>query len=225
MTAEDPFQRQPSATAHELCQRAGRAARQQFVAHNHALQVAVPAERGEKAAAHRGQVVLGVRPEDITVTPDGEIAGEVAIVEPLGRDDMLDVRVGDHSLLVLADPAQKIKTGDSVRLRLDTDRSPVLRSPDRALAAVERKQLTNDLAFVNPIRPQILYTICMLTHLFTHPSYPLYSEYCSSTLLRHCCKKLSPQPCLSAHTSHLFLHSAIAVTTTRKAHLDPRHPL
>ncbi len=94
----------------------------QFVAQNHALHVAVPAERGEMAAAHRGQVILGIRPEDITVAPDGEIAGEVAIVEPLGRDDLLDVRVGDHSLLVLADPAQKIKMGDSVRLRLDADR-------------------------------------------------------------------------------------------------------
>jgi ABC-type sugar transport system ATPase subunit len=93
-----------------------------FVAQNHALQVAVPTERGEKAAAHRGQVVLGIRPEDITVTSDGEIMGEVAIVEPLGRDDLLDVRVGDHSLLVLADPAQKIRMGDSVRLRLGTDR-------------------------------------------------------------------------------------------------------
>ncbi len=94
----------------------------QFVAQNQALQVTVPAERGEKAAGHRGQVVLGIRPEDIAVAPDGDIAGEVAIVEPLGRDDMLDVRVGSHSLLVLADPAQKIKAGDTVRLRLDANR-------------------------------------------------------------------------------------------------------
>jgi hypothetical protein len=32
------------------------------------------------------------------------------------------VRVGDNSLLVLADPAQKIKMGDPVRLRLDAER-------------------------------------------------------------------------------------------------------
>jgi ABC-type sugar transport system ATPase subunit len=94
----------------------------QFVAQNHALQVTVPAIRGERAAAERESVVLGIRPEDITVTADGEIQGEVAIVEPLGRDDLLDVRVGDHSLLVLADPAQKIKQGDPVHLRLDVDR-------------------------------------------------------------------------------------------------------
>jgi ABC-type sugar transport system ATPase subunit len=93
-----------------------------FVARNHALHVTIPTERGEKASSHPGQIMMGIRPEDITVTPDGETAGEVAIVEPLGRDDLLDVRVGDSSLLVLADPAQKIKAGDTIRLQLDANR-------------------------------------------------------------------------------------------------------
>ncbi len=93
-----------------------------FVAQNHSLQLPVPKERGEKAARKSGTVVLGIRPEDIAVATEGEIEGHVYVVEPLGRDDMLDVRVGEHSLLVLADPGQKIVAGDKIRLHVNAER-------------------------------------------------------------------------------------------------------
>lgn len=79
-------------------------------------------ERGE-AAAKVGLVRLGIRPEDITVVqqPDADntVSGEVFIVEPLGRDDMLDIMVGDTHLYVLSEPDKRIRPGDSVSLRFD----------------------------------------------------------------------------------------------------------
>jgi inositol-phosphate transport system ATP-binding protein len=94
-----------------------------FQAAHPAFQIdAIPAERGEKAAAVGKTVTLGVRPEDIMLDDNGVIAGEVFVVEPLGRDDLLDVIVGEQHLLVLADPKLNIRAGDTVRLRVDTDK-------------------------------------------------------------------------------------------------------
>ena len=79
-------------------------------------------ERGQKAAAARQPVIMGIRPEDITVTPDGPISGRVFVVEPLGRDDMLDVEVGEARILLLVDPARRIRAGDQLRLAFRADR-------------------------------------------------------------------------------------------------------
>jgi ABC-type sugar transport system ATPase subunit len=81
------------------------------------LDVVVPTERGHKAAG-RGSVLVGVRPEDISVS-DAGAAGEVYIVEPLGRDDLVNVNVGAVNVNVLADPELDLKIGDPVRLRFN----------------------------------------------------------------------------------------------------------
>jgi len=94
-----------------------------FYAVNEALRVEVPPERGESAAQHGGRVILGVRPEDITLTDAGEVKGEVFLVEPLGRDDLLNVHLdAANRLSVLADPAARIRAGDAVALSLDMRR-------------------------------------------------------------------------------------------------------
>ena len=43
------------------------------------------------------------------------------MVEPLGREDMLDVLCGDQRLLALTMPEQRVMAGDTVRLRLNRD--------------------------------------------------------------------------------------------------------
>ena len=82
--------------------------------------IKIPAERGEKAAG-KGPIIMGIRPEDITLASDG-VPGEVYVVEPLGRDDLLDVARGDIHFYVLADPAERTKLGDNVYLHLDTQK-------------------------------------------------------------------------------------------------------
>lgn len=91
-----------------------------IVAHNEGIKLGVPKERGEKAVAHDGSVRMGIRPEDIHVVETGEdMIGTVNVVEPLGRDDMLDVHVGSDQFLVLADPQKRIRAGDEVKLRFN----------------------------------------------------------------------------------------------------------
>ena len=81
------------------------------------VDVKVLANRGAKAAG-RGTVTVGIRPEDISLADEG-IAGEIYIVEPLGRDDLLDVRIPGASIRVLADPALGLGIGQTVKLSLD----------------------------------------------------------------------------------------------------------
>ena len=41
------------------------------------------------------------------------------MVEPLGRDDLIDVRIGDTHVHVLADPTLNLRLGDPVTLRFN----------------------------------------------------------------------------------------------------------
>ena len=98
-------------------------ANDQFIAQNRDLKLSIPATRGEPAARAK-QVKLGIRPEDITlVNSDGggsDVQGEVFIVEPLGRDDMLEIVIGETHFYVLTEPEKRIRPGDKVNLRFDT---------------------------------------------------------------------------------------------------------
>jgi ABC-type sugar transport system ATPase subunit len=67
-------------------------------------------------------VLFGVRPEDLYPDEAGQIAGEVDLVEPLGRDDLLVVRAGDTQVHALAPAASGFRSGSQVRLRLDPER-------------------------------------------------------------------------------------------------------
>jgi ABC-type sugar transport system ATPase subunit len=67
-------------------------------------------------------VLLGIRPEDILPAPDGPLAGEVDLVEPLGREDLLSVRVGATLINVLAPATTRFTAGSQVRLRPDPER-------------------------------------------------------------------------------------------------------
>jgi len=90
-----------------------------YRARREGIDLTIPAERGEKAAG-RGRVIMGIRPEDVTLDEQGDVAGEIYVVEPLGRDDLLVIRIGDVRINLLADPALRLKIGQSVRLRFDT---------------------------------------------------------------------------------------------------------
>ena len=93
------------------------------------IDLIVPAERGKKAAG-KGQVIMGIRPEDITTASTGSntgtdriASGEIYVVEPLGRDDLIDVRIGEVSIRVLADPALKLKMGENTTLEFNTSKT------------------------------------------------------------------------------------------------------
>jgi multiple sugar transport system ATP-binding protein len=48
---------------------------------------------------------LGVRPEDLEILPEGTpgaLAGEVYVVEPMGNETLVDVRIGDQRVMARA---------------------------------------------------------------------------------------------------------------------------
>ena len=85
------------------------------------FQVTVPPDRGAKAVG-RDKVIMGIRPEDISLTDKG-IPGEAYLIEPLGRDDLIEVETGDNiHVFVLANPDLNVRLGDTVHMHLDTNK-------------------------------------------------------------------------------------------------------
>jgi len=82
------------------------------------IDLTVSPERGEKAVG-KGQVIMGICPEDITISNDQGISGNIYGVEPLGRDDLIEVRIGETSVRVLADPELGLKMGENPVLYFD----------------------------------------------------------------------------------------------------------
>ena len=68
------------------------------------------------------QVLLGIRPEDVYLDPQGDVQAEIYMIEPLGRDDLLDCRVGGSRLQVLAPSSFEGDIGDQVTLRFDMEK-------------------------------------------------------------------------------------------------------
>ncbi len=92
----------------------------EYHARREAMDVIVTPERGEKSVG-KGRVIMGIRPEDVAVVPEG-VAGEIYLVEPLGRDHLVDVHISDASVRVLATPNLDLKMGETVRLRFNADK-------------------------------------------------------------------------------------------------------
>lgn len=84
------------------------------------IDIIVPTKRGEKVAM-KGKVTMGIRPENVSVE-DGGIQGDVFTVEPLGRDDLVEARIGDVALRALADPALRTRMGERASLKFDTEK-------------------------------------------------------------------------------------------------------
>jgi multiple sugar transport system ATP-binding protein len=71
-----------------------------------------------------GQIVLGVRPEDISLAPDGgasQAAGVVELGERIGSDVYLSVRMADGGTIVISvDASNKIREGETIRMQIPT---------------------------------------------------------------------------------------------------------
>ena len=69
-------------------------------------------------------VTLGIRPEDLVLVPvdQGHGNGEVYVVEPLGREQVVDVRIAERTLRVLAPPSFAGQIGDRVGVCLNAER-------------------------------------------------------------------------------------------------------
>ena len=69
------------------------------------------------------EVVMGVRPEDLAVSKDetpGSIRTEVYALEPVGKEIIVDLKIGEHILRVVASPIFDAKIGDTAYILVDT---------------------------------------------------------------------------------------------------------
>ena len=84
--------------------------------------VTLPDELGKVAlerAAGR-EVIYGIRPEHMAIDPSGEVSAEVYVIEPLGREDLIDCRLSDGTIVgVLAPAGIDVHPGENVRIRFD----------------------------------------------------------------------------------------------------------
>jgi multiple sugar transport system ATP-binding protein len=92
------------------------------------LRVMVPPARAAALRAHAGQrVTLGIRPEDLHPAA-GAGGGEpsfdalVDVVEPLGAEVLLDVKVGPTIMVARVDPSVRVRVHETLRLALDPNR-------------------------------------------------------------------------------------------------------
>jgi multiple sugar transport system ATP-binding protein len=99
-----------------------------LTARNAGLEIEVPSGDAERLRPHVGrQLTMGVRPEDLHVAGDADPAGltfpsKVEVVEQLGSEILLDVRVGDGTMVAAVDPTTRAKVQESLRLAVNPKR-------------------------------------------------------------------------------------------------------
>jgi multiple sugar transport system ATP-binding protein len=83
------------------------------------------------AALAREAVELGVRPEDLALSPDLEgpgLVGDVAVVEPLGAETVVTVDTSDGAVVARIAPGVETRPGARVRLLPDAERIHLFRA-------------------------------------------------------------------------------------------------
>jgi ABC-type sugar transport system ATPase subunit len=82
----------------------------------------VPHLEGRLRAGQR--VVLGIRPQGLTLSDAGTVSGRVWVVELVGSEKLVDVEVGDKRRIVVEVRADApIREEDPVRIHIDPDRA------------------------------------------------------------------------------------------------------
>ncbi|MFC4550133.1 MULTISPECIES: ABC transporter ATP-binding protein [Halorussus] len=81
----------------------------------------VPAEYREHLAGRDGErVVIGVRPEHVTLRPDG-VPVTVNVVEPQGEKTVLELGLEDQTIKASVDPGVPVETNDHASVEFDRD--------------------------------------------------------------------------------------------------------
>jgi multiple sugar transport system ATP-binding protein len=71
------------------------------------------------AEASGREVMLGIRPEDLRVSPNGELRAVVELVSPQGSEQYVNTRIGGVEIMLRLDNHQKVAPGDTLHLTVD----------------------------------------------------------------------------------------------------------
>lgn len=95
-----------------------------FLLKSRDFEIPLPKELGSKAGNNStsSEVVLGIRPEHITINEKEGMDTEVYVVEPLGREILVSAQLGDSMIKVLTSPPFKADMGEKVRLSFKLDK-------------------------------------------------------------------------------------------------------
>ena len=92
------------------------------------IQLKLPPAKAEQMQSHVGKrLTLGIRPEDLRVGSGSSndrlnIPAVVEVVERLGSQTLLDVRVGSGAMVAAVEPTVKVKVREPLRLAFDVER-------------------------------------------------------------------------------------------------------
>jgi multiple sugar transport system ATP-binding protein len=95
---------------------------------NDGLRIKVPAPLSNRVGRYVGKpLTMGIRPEDLRIAngadpADLSFAAVVEVVEKLGSEILLDVKVGGSSMVASIEPTAGAKVTDQVRLAINPDR-------------------------------------------------------------------------------------------------------
>jgi len=95
---------------------------------NEGMRLKVPAEIAARLKGYAGkECVLGVRPEDLRIASaadpaDLNVDAEVEVIEQLGAEILLDVKVGPSTMVAAVEPTVRAKVRDRLRLAVNPER-------------------------------------------------------------------------------------------------------
>jgi multiple sugar transport system ATP-binding protein len=97
-------------------------------ASNAGMEIRVPQPLAQRLSPHAGkEVVMGIRPEDLHIANGSDrptlcFDAGVEVVEKLGSQILLDLQVGDRTMVAAVDPTVAAQRGERLRLALNPNR-------------------------------------------------------------------------------------------------------
>jgi multiple sugar transport system ATP-binding protein len=99
-----------------------------LIAKNGGMEIEVPSQHADRLRPQVGQqMTLGIRPEDLHVATAADPPGltfdsKVEVVEQLGSEILLDVRVGEETMVAAVDPTIRARVQEQLRLAVNPER-------------------------------------------------------------------------------------------------------
>ena len=109
-----------------------------LLAENAGLRIKLPDETAQRLRGHTGRdVTLGIRPEDLYVASaatanDPSFDAVIEVVEQLGSEILLDMKVGESMMVASVEPSVRVKVRDKLRLAMRPSRLHVFDSQTEA---------------------------------------------------------------------------------------------
>lgn len=88
-----------------------------FYVHNSELSLPVPAHKDLPEST-----IIGIRPEDIQASNEGEFSGHVVLTEPLGVETVVHIGIGEQTILCIIPGTYDVNVGENINFNILTER-------------------------------------------------------------------------------------------------------